>query len=163
MRRAALAVLAATMLAACGEPAVDLEVPAREPGQHVLDTAGLLDGTDVQARLAALADAGLDVVAVTAETPQASLGETRRAGQLVLEEWDADIALVALAAPGDFDSTDTESRRRFFGLEAADAFSVPRGLRERIAEERAPPLAEGNDWPGVFSMAIDEIESELVP
>jgi len=149
------------VLAGCGEPAVDLDPPARQPGQHVLDEAGLLEGSDVPNRLSSLAEAGLDVVAVTYETPQASLGESRRAGQLLVEQWDADIALVAVAAPGDFTSTDAETRSRFFGLESADQFAVPRGLRERIAEERAPPLAADNDWPGVFTMAIDEIEREL--
>jgi hypothetical protein len=150
-------------LAGCGEPAVDLDPPARKAGQHVLDEAGLLGGSDVADRLAALAGDGLDVVAVTYETQQAGLGENRRAGQLMLEQWGADIALVAVAAPGDFTSTDAEARARFFGLESADQFAVPRGLRERIAEELAPPIAAGNDWPGVFTMAIDEIERVLVP
>lgn len=157
----ALLAVAALAVAGCGEPAVDLELPDRGSGQHVLDTAGLLDGADVERRLAALADAGLDVVAVTYQTPRAGLGENRRAGQLVVEEWGADIALVAVAAPGDFTSTDRGVRRRFFGMEPADTFAVPRGLRERVAEERAPPLAEANDWPAVFAMAIDEIEREL--
>lgn len=168
MRRVVLALVAATLvLTACGEPDVDLELPPRETGQHVLDTAGILSGTEsgteVAERLADLAEAGLDLVAVTYETPQASLGENRRAGSLVVEEWGADIALVAVAVPGDFASTDADSRRRFFGLEPADTFAVPGGLRERIAEERAPPLAEANDWPAVFTMAIDEIERELLP
>lgn len=161
-RVVAVVVAALLVLAACGEPAVDLSVPARDPGQHVLDAAGILEGTAVAERLAALEDAGLDVVAVTYETPRAGLGEGRRAGQLLIEEWGADIALVAVADPGDFTSTDVEARRRFFGLEPSDTVVVPRSLRERIAEERAPPLAEANDWPGVFTMAIDEIEQELV-
>lgn len=147
----------------CGEPAVDLDPPAREAGQHVLDEAGILPGSDIPDRLATLAERGLDVIAVTYETPQVGHGESRRAGQLMVEEWGADIALVAVAAPGDFTSTDPGSRSRFFGLESADQFAVPRGLRERIAEELAPPIAAENDWPGVFSMAIDEIERELAP
>lgn len=151
------------LLAGCGEPAVDLHPPAREPGQQVLDEAGILEGSDIASRLDALAEKGLDVVAVTYETPQAGLGENRRAGQLMVDEWDADIALVAVAAPGDFTSTDAEDRSRFFGLESADQFAVPRGLRERIAEELAPPLAAENDWQAVFVMAIDEIERELAP
>lgn len=151
------------LLTGCGEPAVDFDPPAREAGQHVLDEAELLEGSDVPGRLAALAETGLDVVAVTYESPQAGLGENRRAGQLMVEEWGADIALVAVAVPGDFTSTDTETRSRFFGLESADQFAVPRGLRERIAEELAPPLAAENDWHAVFSMAVDEIERELVP
>lgn len=164
MPRRLVAVLAMAVLAmsGCGEPDVDLDLPGRAPDQHVLDTAGILDGTDVQERLDALADEGLDIVAVTYETPRASLGESRRAGQLVVEEWGADIALVAVAAPGDFTSTDDQTRERFFGLEPAGTVTVPRGLRERVAEERAPLLAEVNDWPGVFAMAIDEIERELV-
>lgn len=163
MRRVVVLVVATLALAGCGEPDVDLELPAREAGQQVLDTAGILSGSEVAERLSELAEAGLDVVAVTYETPQASLGENRRAGSLVVEEWGADIALVAVAVPGDFSSTDADSRRRFFGLEPADTFAVPGGLRERIAEERAPPLAEANDWAAVFTMAIDEIERELLP
>lgn len=162
-RVVALVLVALLAAAGCGEPAVDLTVPDRDPGQHVLDRAGVLDGSDITERLAALAEAGLDVVAVTYETPRAGLGESRRAGQLVLDRWGADIALVAVAAEGDFTSTDAQTRRRYFGLEPADAFAVPRGLRERIAEERAPALAEANDWPAVFAMAIDEIDDELVP
>lgn len=154
--------LGALALAGCGEPAVDLALPDREVGQHVADQAGVLDGTDLEERLAALADAGLDVVAVTYESDRAGLGESRRAGQLVVARWGADIALVAVAAPGDFTSSDVDARRRFFGLEPADTFAVPRGLRERVAEERAPPLAETNDWPAVFTMAVEEIEAELV-
>lgn len=144
----------------CGEPAVDLTLPERAPGQHVLDEAGLLEGSVVADRLAALAGEGVDVVAVTYETPQAGLGEGSRAGRLVVEEWDADVALVAVAAPGDFDST-APDRRRYFGLESADRHAVPRGLRERVAEELAPPLAADNAWVDVFVMAIDELEAEL--
>lgn len=162
-RRLVVAVaVAAIALAGCGEPDVDLDLPVRGPDQHVLDTAGILDGTEVDERLAALAEEGVDVVAVTYETPNASLGESRRAGQLLVEEWGADIALVAVARPDDFTSTDEQTRARFFGLEPAGTVTVPRGLRERVAEERAPLLAELNDWPGVFAMAIDEIERELV-
>lgn len=158
-----VAVAGLLALGGCGEPAVDLTVPARDPGRHVLDEAGILEDTAVAQRLAALADAGLDVVAVTYETPRAGLGESRRAGQLVVEEWGADVALVAVAAPGDFTSTDVEARRRFFGLEPGEAVTLPGSLRERIAEERAPPLAEANDWSEVFTMAIDELERELAP
>lgn len=160
-RRSLLAVAGAALLFGCGEPAVDLDVPARQEGQVLLDEAGILEGTDIDARLRDLAEEGLDVVAVTYETPRAGLGESRRAGQLVLERWRADIALVAVARPGDFTATDPEDRERFFGLESADHFAVPRGLRERIAEEQAPPLAADNDWPGVFSMAVDELSDEL--
>lgn len=161
MPRRLAALLALCALTACAEPVVDLDVPDREAGQHVLDRAGLLNGTDVPDRLAQLAEAGLDVVAVTYETDQASLGEGSRAGQLVVAEWDADVALVAVAAPGDFTNPDPDTRDRFFGLESADRYALSRSLRERIAEERAPPLAARNDWPAVFSMAIDELEAEL--
>lgn len=167
MRRSARwlgALIAALLVAAagCGEPAVDLDVPARAAGQHVLDRAGLLGTSDIGERLAALAEQGIDVVAVTYETPQASLGEGSRAGRLVVERWDADIALVAVAAPGDFAAAG-EDRQRFFGLESADRYAVPRGLRERIAEQRAPPLAADNAWPEVFAAALDELERELGP
>lgn len=164
MRRRLVAALtvAALAVSGCGEPDVDLDLPARAPDQHVLDTAGILDGTDLAQRLDALADEGVDVVAVTYETPRAGLGESRRAGQLLVEEWGVDVALVAVAQPGDFTSTDDETRQRFFGLEPADTATVPPGLRERVAEERAPRLAEVNDWPGVFAMAVDELERELV-
>lgn len=160
-RLAALVLAAALAVAGCGEPTVDLDVPRRAAGDHLLDAAGLLEGTDVAERLASLRERGVDVVAVTYETQRASLGEGSRAGRLLLERWDADIALVAVAAPGDFTNPDESRRSRYFGVESADRFVLPRALRERIAEERAPPLAAGNDWPAVFAMAIDELEREL--
>lgn len=155
MRNSVAVLLAAALLAGC-EPAVDLEIPAREPGQVVLDEAGILDG-EVERRLRAL---DRDVVALTYESEQAGRGEANRAGRLLLEEWDADIVLVAVARPGDFASA-AEDRERFFGLEAADSYDVPRGLREQIVESLVPPVAGDNDWAAAFTIAADELGARL--
>jgi hypothetical protein len=155
-----VALVAAVLLAACGEPSVDLDVPDRPAGAQVLDEVGLLDGTDAADRLADFADDDLDAIAVVYETDQANAGEARRAGQQVLDEWDADIALVAVAQPGDFESTDAD-RSRFFGLESTDTFALPRGLRERVVEDVVPPLAADNEWPDAFEAAIDALDDEL--
>lgn len=166
MRRHALAALvAATVVTACGEPAVDLDVPARDEAR-VLDVADLLDGAALTERLEALtARTGLDSVAVAYETDQASAGEARRAGQLVAEEWDADLVLVAVAEPGDFASLATEpgpdQRRRFFGVEPADTFAVPGSLREDVAEVLVPPIAARNDWDAAFAAAVDGLSTGL--
>lgn len=156
MRSALAAVAAALLLVAC-EPAVDLEIPERAAGQVLLDQAGILDPR-VEERLRAAGEGGRDVVALTYETEQATRGEATRAGRALLEAWDADIALVAVARPGDFASTDPDRRERVFGLEAADTYAVPRDLREQIVETLAPPIAGDNDWPGVFLLAVDELE-----
>ncbi len=151
--------------AACGEPPVALDVPARADGQTVLDLAGILDEDALAPMLAEVAP-GSDVVAVTYETRQASAGEASRAGQEVLDAWDADVVLVAVAAPGDFastadDPTQEGSRQRFFGIEPADRYAVPGGLREEVVEESVPPVAAGNDWPGVFATAARELAEGL--
>ncbi len=157
MRSVVLAA-ALALLAGC-EPAVDLAVPAREPGQVVLDQAGILDA-DVEQRLRAFGEQGLDVVALTYESEQAGRGEANRAGRLLLGAWDADIALVAVARPGDFTSA-AEDRERFFGLEAADSYDVSRGLREQIVETLVPPIAGENDWSQAFTVALDELRQGL--
>lgn len=167
MRRVALAALVALTalpLSACGEPPVDLDLPGREPGQVVLDQAGILDQAEVEGPLRAFGDR--DAVALTYETEQASRGEARRAGQLLVEEWGADVALVAVARPGDFESTivdreDPGDRQRFFGIEPADTFDVPGGLREEIVEGRVPAIAAGNDWQRVFVTAAQDLRAGL--
>jgi len=143
-------------LAACGEPAVDLSLPAREEGAQVADLAGVLDAGQVQSRLEEVADAGTDIVALTYETEQASCGEAFRAGAQFVTAWDADIAVVAVARPGDFDATG-DDRVRCLGVQPRDQRSVGGDLRERIAEELVPPLAAENDWTGAFTTAIDAL------
>jgi hypothetical protein len=145
------------VLAACGEPAVDAPLPAREPGAVMVDDAGLL-GAQVRARLERMP---VDVVALTFESPDASLGHADRAGRALLEAWGADVALVAVARPGDFASTDEEARQRFFGVVAADVRAVSRTARERIADEIVPPLAAVNDWEAAFLAALDELDNDL--
>lgn len=157
--RIAAAVVAATLTAGC-EPAVDLAVPEREPGQVVLDQAEILDA-GVERRLRALDVGGRDVVALTFESEQAGRGEANRAGKLLLDSWDADIVLVAVARPGDFASVEQQDRQRFFGLEAADSYAVPRGLREEIVEGLVPPIAEENDWSAAFTSALDHLQRGL--
>lgn len=163
MRSAAVALVASVALAACGEPAIDLALPERAPDQVVLDLAGVLDD-EVERRLADFP--GLDVVAVTYETAQASRGEAARAGQAVVAAWDADLVLIAVAEPGDFasqitDREDPRRRRRYFGLEPADPRAVPGGLREEIAEGLVPERAAGNDWAGTFLAVLDALEDGL--
>lgn len=161
MRKVLAVVLTVVALAACGEPPVALDVPQREQDQSVLDLAGIIGDarSDLDDALDAVAY-DLDVVALTFESPDASLGLADRAGKKVLHEWDADVVLVAVARPGDFSSTAAD-RRRFFGVVPADAYRVPGGLRERIVEESVPPLAADNDWVGVFLRAAAELREGL--
>ncbi len=163
MRRAAAVALVAVLAAGCGEPPVDLALPEREPGQVLLDAAGILS-PDVEERLRAASAEGTDVVGITYETEQVSRGEANRAGQMVIADWGADIVLVAVARPGDFASTvddreDPADRQRAFGLEAANPYAVPRDVREEIAEVIVPELAARNDWDAVFTAALDELEA----
>lgn len=160
-RAAALAVLLAVLaLTGCGEPEVDLDLPARAGDQPVADQAGVLDA-DVADRLEALrAETGYDVVALTFESSKASLGEAQRGGQAVLDDWGADVALVAVGFPGHFTEDDPDARRRYFGVEA-DRFTVSRGLRGAIVDEAVPPHAAGNDWTAAFVAAIDALAAEL--
>ena len=149
MRRAALlAVLG--VLAACGEPAVDVAIPPREADQQVLDLAEILSD-DLQV------DGGqLDVVVLTYETPQASCGEAYRAGRQLVQAWDADVAVVAVARPGDFAATGQE-RERCLGVQPRNDQLVSGGLREMIAEQIVPPLAADNDWDGAVRAAVDAL------
>jgi hypothetical protein len=150
------AAVLALLLTACGEPAVDLVVPPRTGGQHVADLAGILDDGELATELDALRAAGVDVVALTFETPQASCGEAHRAGGALLDAWDADVAIVAVAAPGDFTSTG-DPRTRCVGIRPRQTGIVPGGVREEIAEQVVPPLAADNDWDGAFRAAVDRI------
>ncbi|HUH07176.1 MAG TPA: hypothetical protein VML96_05135 [Egibacteraceae bacterium] len=165
MRRSALAALllaAALAVSACGEPPVPLEFGDREPGRRVLDLAGVADAEALEQPLAALEAAGWDVVALTFEDDEANLGLAHRAGNRLVQEWGAHIAIVAVAAPGDFTSA-AEGRQRFFGIASPDAYGVPRSLREQITEEIAPPLAAANDWQAVFHQAASALQGGLEP
>lgn len=159
-----VAVLAAATvgLAACGEPAVPLAVPERRFDQVVLDDARILNESELAlARpLAELRHLGWDPVLVTFEAQGANMGMADRAGRKVIDAWGADLALVAVAEPGDFDSEDPD-RERYFGLFARNVRDVPRGLRERIVEQLVPPVAARNDWDGVFALAVRELTQHL--
>jgi hypothetical protein len=147
------------LLAACGEPPVNLEIPERGAGQRVFDAAGILEPAVGEA-LASFPDR--DVVALTFEDREASLGLADRAGKKLLEAWDADVVLVAVAQPGDFASREDE-RERFFGIVPADPFAVPGSLRERIVEDIVPDLAADNRWAGAFTVAAVTLREELAP
>lgn len=157
MRKTLLVALA--LLAACGEPAVDVEIPSRSAGQHVVDEAGILDAPALEQRLAAEADRGTDIVALTYETREASCGEAFRAARQFVAEWEADVAIVAVARPGDFEAT-TATRQRCVGVQPLDDRAVPGALREKIAEELVPPEAADNDWDGAFTVAIDALAEQ---
>lgn len=148
-------------LVACGEPEPDLVIPERDPGQHILDQAGVLDTSQLHDRLSQVNQRDdYDIVALTFETEQANCGEAFRAGALFVERWDADIAIVAVAKPGDFTS-EQETRVRCVGVQPAGNPVPAEGvLRERIAEEVVPPFAAENDWTGAFSAAVDEMLSQ---
>jgi len=163
-RRLLAAAVAVAVLAGCGgEPEVDLDLPARAEGQQVADLAGILEGSDIADRLEQLRAEGLDVVAVTYETEQASCGEAYRAGSEVVRAWDADIAVVAVARPGDFTSTETASRERCLGVQPASEGVLSGDVREEIAEGLVPPLAADNDWVGAFRVAVDRIAEAATP
>lgn len=159
MRRTLLVLaLALPGLAACGEPEPDLTLPERPHGQHILDEAGVLDKGQLHDRLSEIGQMDYDIVALTFETEQASCGEAFRAGALFVERWDADVAIVAVAKPGDFTS-DEESRVRCLGVQPRGGGGppVPGDVREQIAEELVPPFAAENDWTGAFAVAIDAL------
>ena len=152
---------AALLLGGCGEPDVDLEPAERTAGEHLLDEVGVVDDA-VDARLADLsAETGFDVIALAYEDERASLGQADRAGRELLEAWDADIVLVAVAFPGHFEEPDPDARQRFFGVTATDRFAVGRDLRERIVEDAVPGPAADNDWTGAFMAAIAVLDEEL--
>lgn len=161
MGRALLALLVAVALMACGEPEPDLTLPERAPGQQILDQAGVLDKGQLHDRLSQIhQQEDYDIVALTFETEQANCGEAFRAGSLFVARWDADVAIVAVAEPGDFTSED-ETRVRCLGVQPRGAPGAPEGSAlERIAEEIVPPYAAENDWTGAFTAAVDELMSQ---
>jgi hypothetical protein len=157
MRRAAAGCAALLiMLAGCGEPAIDVEIPQRPGRDRVADLAGILDVDALEARLAEAAEGGVDIVALTYESEQAGCGEAYRAAQEFVQQWAANVALVAVAQPGDFASED-EARERCFGLQPRVGEDVPAGLRETIAEELVPAETADNDWDGAFAVAVDAL------
>jgi hypothetical protein len=147
--------------AACGEPAVSVDIPAREGEERIADLAGIFGDrtTALEDRLAQIAEDGPDVVALTYETGEASCGEAYRAAQEFIEAWKADVALVAVARPGDFTSTD-ETRERCVGVQPRDAETLSGGVREQIAEQVVPPRAADNDWYGAFLAAADAVAEQ---
>lgn len=151
--------VAVVLAAACGEPPVDVDLPARADGQQVLDSAGVLRADEVTDRLAALRGDGLDVVALTYETSQAGCGEAFRAGGRLVEAWDADVAIVAVARPGDFEAAAGEGRR-CVGISPRDQRAISGDLRESIVEDLVPPLAQRNAWTEVFVAAATALEQE---
>lgn len=162
MRSALLGVVLALLTAACGEPAPDISLPPREGDSRIADEAGVLSAAEreqLQARLDEVAADGQDIVALTYETEQANCGEAYRAAKQFVERWEADVALVAVAAPGDFASTES-TRQRCLGVQPRDDRAVPGGLREEIAEVLVPPKAADNDWYGAFSVAVDALASQ---
>lgn len=153
----ALLVLGAVsaLAGACGEPPLAIEVPARSGGRHVADLAGVLDADAVGARLRDLRDAtGIDVVALLYEADDANCGEAFRAGGAIVEAWDADVAVVAVARPGGFEVADA-GRERCVGVRARTERLVPAAVREEVAEELLPPLAREGRWDDVVVVAAE--------
>lgn len=164
MRHGGLAalLLAVVGVAGCGEPDPDLDVPDRADGQVVADLAGVVDEAEVGEAFGALADDGWDAVALVFETPQANQGEAQRAGRELLEAWEVDLVVVAVARPGDFDS-DAPDRRRAVGVEAPTARAVPGALREDVANDAMRPHAEDNAWTAAFLAAAEALSDGLEP
>ncbi len=154
-----VAAAALVLAAACGEPQVQAEIPPRDDGRHVLDQAGVLDVQALEERLRELAEHGQDIVVLTYETDAANCGEAFRAGREFVGTWDADVALVAVAKPGHFASSDPQ-RQRCLGVQPRDDRAIPGSLRERIAEELVPPKASANDWDGAFGVAVDALAEQ---
>lgn len=156
VRVAVLTGLLAAAGLACGEPPVDVDIPARGVRTHVADLAGILDVDRLTGSLEPAAADGLDIVVLTFETPQASCGEAFRAGAEFVDAWDGDVAVVAVARPGDF-ASEGDDRQRCLGVHPRDERDVPGAVRERIAEELVPPLAAKNQWTAAVQAAIHEL------
>ncbi|MEE8602275.1 TPM domain-containing protein [Euzebya tangerina] len=159
MRTIWLAAALAVLVAGCGEPPVDVSILDRSG--YVQDQADVLDQSALESRLADIGERGLDIVVLTYETEQANCGEAFRAGLEFVQAWEADVALVAVARPGDFTSTE-EDRERCLGVRPVDDFAVSAGLREEIAEDLVPPIAADNNWDEAFEVAIDRLAEELL-
>jgi hypothetical protein len=153
---------AVAALVSCGEPPLQVVIPAREPGQQMLDLAGVLDDR-VGVRLSEIRDAdGLDLVALTYETSGANCGEAFRAAREFVRRWQAEIAIVAVAEPGGFVEPAAD-REACFGVQPLDDFAVPRGVREEIVEQLAPPLTSDNRWADAFTTAADRLAADASP
>lgn len=144
------------LLAGCGEPTIDVDLPQRAGTERVADLAGILNADALEARLEQAAQEGTDIVVLTYESEQAGCGEAYRAAQEFVMKWAANVALVAVAEPGDF-KAEAEPRERCFGLQPSASTEVSGGLRERIAEELVPPKTADNDWDGAFAVAVDAL------
>ena len=152
-----LTVALALVVSACGEPPIAFDIPARD-GRQVLDDAGILDRDALEAALVEHAEAGVDIVALTYTVEGANCGEAFRAGREFVQAWEADVAIVAVAEPGDFEDADGE---RCVGLAPLDDFELGRGTREEISEVIWPPLIADNAWVEIFDVAADELFSAL--
>lgn len=140
------ATVALVVLTGCGEPPLAVDIPPRATGSHLADLAGVVDAAAVEERLRTLEDGtGVDVVALLYEAAGANCGEAFRAGAALVEAWDADVAVVAVARPGGFTVEDA-GRERCIGLRPRTESLVPPGVREEIAEEVLPPLARARRW-----------------
>lgn len=152
-----LIALLALALQACGEPPIALDIPDRD-GRQVLDEADILDTEALEATLAEYADDGVDIVALTYTVEGANCGEAFRAGREFVQAWEADVAVVAVAEPGDFDDADGD---RCVGLAPLDDFELGRGTREEVSEVIWPPLIADNAWGEIFDVAADELFAAL--
>lgn len=162
MPRALAAALAILLLAGCGEPEPQVSLPARDAGAHVADLAEVLSAGDrekLDQRLEEISQDGLEMVALTFESDNANCGEAYRAAKEFVTAWEADVALVAVAAPGDFTSS-AQSRNRCLGVQPLEDRAVPGSVREYIAEQLVPPLTADNDWYGAFVAAAEVLAEQ---
>ena len=97
-------------------------------------------------------------MALTYTVEGANCGEAFRAGREFVQAWEADVAVVAVAEPGDFDDADGD---RCVGLAPLDDFELGRGTREEVSEVIWPPLIDDNAWGEIFDVAADELFAAL--